>query len=139
MGKKLIRASHHSWKTALLLYTKVVTFIFALFCVASGQVLKASNSDTGGITFRGRALSPSDSTFFSNTTILLADIFAPLYGSGGGAFVESVYDSTYSDEYGYFELTFDTSSTPLWLQVVAERVDESGQKNIYHSLDLRLK
>ncbi|KMQ50735.1 hypothetical protein CHISP_2418 [Chitinispirillum alkaliphilum] len=131
MGKKLINASHHSWKTALQLYTKVVTFVFALFCVASGQVQVQKNSinDTEKVTFRGRALSVSDSTAFSNVKILLTSRIGAMYGVG-----VSFFDTTHSDANGYFELEPNLMHY-CYAQVVVQKNNESGERMFFGNIE----
>jgi hypothetical protein len=105
MGKKIITLSLWSWKSLLLLYGKVVTLFFALFCVASGQSIKNS----GGISksesaAKNRVLFLSDSSAIKNVKLYFCRVSYPIYGTQPAQPNIDKVDSTYSDPNGYFEV-----------------------------------
>ncbi len=113
MGKQIIKISLWSWKSAIALYGKIATLIFALFCVASGQGNKIAPS------LNNRALFSQDSLPLSNIKLFLASILAPVYGMSS---VPSLYkiDSTITNENGFFQ--FPSGNSSCTYKVVSESI-----------------
>jgi hypothetical protein len=119
MGKRLIKISHWSLKSLLLLYGKAITLLFALFCVASGQIIRTSSANG---TIKSRVLFASDSKPLKNIKLYLCNVMYPVYGmSSVPYFVKK--DSTNSDSSGYFNLS-DTINTCNYN--IATEINTSG-------------
>lgn len=113
MGKQIIKISLWPWKSAIALYGKIVTLIFALFCVASGQGNKINP------TMNNRALFSQDSLPLSNIKIFLGSILAPVYGMSSVPYLNKI-DSTITDENGFFQFSSDNNSCTY--KVVTESI-----------------
>lgn len=110
------------------LYGKAFTLLFALFCVASGQVIPAAagNGSPHG-TAKSRALFASDSTPLSSLKLYLASVVIPKYGMGAVPEIHKI-DSTVSDTGGYFEISGTFAS---WNYIVAEIIQApAGSKPV---------
>ncbi|MDG5813949.1 T9SS type A sorting domain-containing protein [Chitinispirillales bacterium ANBcel5] len=141
MGKSIMKASLWSIRSVFSIYSKFIALVFALFCVASGQVQNNSGTESQNEKpkIRGRALRATDSTVIANTKIILSSTAAPLYGVSNyyprdedysSNFFHLPIDSTKSDENGYFELTLDYFDRLSQMEFVA-KLDESEGKVLY--------
>ncbi|MDG5816608.1 T9SS type A sorting domain-containing protein [Chitinispirillales bacterium ANBcel5] len=132
MGKTILKASLWSWRSAFTLYSKVIALLFALFCVASGQAQKMSaneNLSDSSPKLRGRAFKALDSSVVANSKIYFATYSAPLYGVMEPWEDEYFYfprDSTYTDEDGYFEVTFDYFSN------ITSNIENDSGETVFH-------
>jgi hypothetical protein len=106
MGRKIINASLWSWRSLISLYTRAMTLVFALFCVATGQLIKTPPAN--GL-IKSRALFESTSTPLKNLKLYLCATMYPVYGMSSVPQIVKK-DSTYSDSSGYFLLP-DTVTT----------------------------
>lgn len=104
MGKQIIKVSVWTCRSAWSLSNKVVTMIFAIFCVVSGLFARTNSvtEDSNGNTIKGKALRSADSTVLSNMKIYLGQMTCPLYGVGAGCAFSAV-DSVNTDYLGNFE------------------------------------
>jgi hypothetical protein len=85
------------------LYAKAATLLFALFCVASGQIIKTASTGAAGDstkTVKGIALFASDSTMLKNIKLYLCEASYPVYGMSGAQY--RAIDSTITDQSGNF-------------------------------------
>ncbi|KMQ50041.1 hypothetical protein CHISP_3073 [Chitinispirillum alkaliphilum] len=110
MGRQLIKMSRWSCKSIFSLYSKVITIIFALFCVITGQINKtesSENEETKSHSLRGIALNAKDSTVMGNIRLFLCEELAVMYGSLIRLSDYIKLDSTYTDDTGYFKFSVD--------------------------------
>lgn len=106
MGKSIIKVSVSSWKTLILLYGKMATLLFALFCVATGQTIKTTTSgNVAGSTriLKGKALLASDFSLLKNIKLYLCTVAYPVYGMSNCRGFGKI-DSTTSDNNGNFTI-----------------------------------
>lgn len=128
MGKQIIKISLWSWKSAIALYGKIVTLIFALFCVASGQGNKISP------TMNNRALFSQGSLPLSNVKLFLGSILAPVYGMSSVPSIEKI-DSTFTDENGFFQ--FPSGKSSCTYKVISESITRNQNDKAYQYLSSR--
>lgn len=109
MAEQLRRASFWTFKSFLLLTNKIITFLFAFFCVVTGQV-KSNNvkqeTQRNNITIRGKVFSIIDTSLIDNIKIALHD--QRKSGTLYGIIHDPVYDtSTIDGSYEIESLPFD--------------------------------
>lgn len=148
MGKHLIRATRWSGRSLLLVYSRLMTLLFALFCAATGLLSKnasAKGSTIPSTVFKGTAFRASDSTVLSNIKLVLSDCFLPDYGiypeygvitpwygvTTPGVTVPAS-DTVVTDEEGNFEKVFSSAGN-LSRMVASEMIEEPGARTKYSS------
>ena len=148
MGKHLIRATRWSGRSLLLVYSRLMTLLFALFCAATGLLPKnasAKGSTIPSTVFKGTAFRASDSTVLSNIKLILSDCFlpdygiypeygviTPLYGVTTPGQTVPVSDTVVTDEDGNFEKVLSSAGN-LSRMVASEMIEEPGARTRYYS------
>ncbi len=128
MGRQILRASQWSWRSAVSLYSKFITVIFAFFCVVSGQIQKTANTGEGQKVIKGKVFNAADSSVLGNIKLQLCETAYPLYGMMyTGPFYFPV-DSTTSNESGEFEITTNDSYHREFAMTVKNEQDIDGTK-----------
>jgi hypothetical protein len=133
MGKQIILFSRWSLRSLFLVYSRLTTLIFALFCAATGQTPKtgsAVRTAAATTTFKGDAYLSSDSTTLKNVKLFFQDCMAPEYGISPDYGVISPWygpmptrDSVMTDENGLFEIKL-TGSGNLSRSITTEEIAE---------------
>jgi hypothetical protein len=141
MGNKIIKASQWSLRPVFLLYGKIVTLVFALYCVAFGQTVKVAASSPAARTIKGKVLFASDLTIIKKIKLYLCSVQMPVYGM---SFTPSYYilDSTTSDINGDFSInTTNISPYNPNLAIKTNKLTHGGytlpfvSQTIYYPLD----
>lgn len=114
MGILIKKTSKKTAKSFLYLLNKVVTLLFALFCVITGKervnnIVNSRQSQKYSI--KGRVYSSVDSTLLKGINVMLEGIEYPLYGMGSGPYYQTI-DTNETDEGGLFN--FNSSDTMEW-------------------------
>lgn len=109
MAEHFRRASFWTFKSFLILTNKIITFLFAIFCVVSGQVrnnnLKQENQ-RNNITISGNVFNVVDTSLIENIKIVLHDMRKS--GTLYGIIHDPVYDTSAIDgSYKIESLPFD--------------------------------
>lgn len=139
MGKQIVRFSRWSCRSLFQVYSRIMTLIFALFCVASGQLPRTSSNTRANETanFKGTAYRASDSTALKNVRLFLSDCFAPAYGiyAEYGVIVPWYgpaprVDTITTDENGHFEKNLTGSQARV---ITSDVVDEQSGRTSYQS------
>ena len=129
MGKRIITVSVSSWKTLILLYGKIATLLFALFCVATGQTIKTTTSaNVAGSSriLKGRAHLASDLSLLKNVKLYLCTVAYPVYGMSNCRHFW-VIDSTTSDANGNFTIA-SMAATGNTLAIKTTVTDKNANK-----------
>lgn len=101
MGK-VIRASLWTCRSLLSLYSKVIAFMFAVFCVVSGLSAKVIDGYGDKKLIRGKVYWSVDSSIAKNIKLYMGEYgICPLYGTGYSCYI-NVVDSVNTDSLGYF-------------------------------------
>ncbi len=110
MGKLIKSTSRRTAKSFLYLVNKVITLVFALFCVITGRerVNNIVNSrQNQKFSIKGNIYSALDSTLLKGINVMLEGVEYPLYGMGSGPYYDTI-GTEETNSSGSFE--FDTSN-----------------------------
>ncbi len=152
MGRQIIRLSRWSGRSLYLVYSRLITMIFALFCSVTGQVQRSASSkqaNSSSTTFKGTAYRASDSTVLKNIQFYLSNciivkygimpeygVIVPDYGIAARYGVSTAVPlpaTVQTDENGKFQITLATSGDVSCTINSDEVVEPSGKVKYYSS------
>lgn len=151
MGRQIIQLSRWSTRSLFLVYSRLITMIFALFCSVTGQIQRAAPSKQ--TTFKGTAYLDGDSGVVKNIQLYLRNCIIAKYGimpDYGVIMPEYGVSAWYgvstttpvpvkTDEYGKFEVKFTTTSDMSVSISSDEIIEPAGKVRYFDSGCLTIK